>query len=124
MTRPGFMGGPSIRPQMQESARSERRPTRQILARLSKYVLKYWYLFLLALVLTLLSNQLALLGPSFSGLAIDAISSPDGVDFAVVGENVGKMLLCYAVSAGLSYLLSALMLKLSQSIVYSSHYRF
>ena len=41
--------------------------------RLAGYVLKEWRLFFLAIALTLLSNQLSLLGPLYSGEAIDAI---------------------------------------------------
>ncbi len=92
--------------------------TRFVLARLGKYVLHYWWLFIPALVLTLLSNQLSLMGPDFSGKAIDAIVAEGGVQFDVVWENVGNMLLCYAVSAVFSYLLSVLMIHLSQKIVY------
>jgi len=62
---------------------------------------------------------LALMGPEFSGNAIDAIASPDGVDFPAVWQNVGKMILCYGLSALLSYGLAVLMIKLSQKIVYT-----
>ena len=92
---------------------------RGVALRLSTYILKRWPLFLLALALTLCSNQLALMGPSFSGKAIDAISSPLGVQFEPVRENVVKMLACYLASAVLSYLLSVLMIYISQSIVYT-----
>ena len=47
-------------------------------------MLKYWHLFLFAIIITLLSNQLSLMGPEFSGSAIDAISAEGGVDFAAV----------------------------------------
>ena len=40
-----------------------------IFVRLSKYVLRQWPLFILALLLTLGSNQLSLLGPRYSGAA-------------------------------------------------------
>ena len=57
---------------------------RSIFIRLSKYVLQQWPLFLLALALTLGSNQLSLLGPKYSGAAIDAIELERGVDFPAV----------------------------------------
>ncbi|MBE6654235.1 MAG: ABC transporter ATP-binding protein [Ruminococcaceae bacterium] len=79
--------------------------------------MKYWYLFLVAIALTLLSNQLSLLGPEYSGEAIDAIANENGVDFAAVKENVIKMLICYVCSAVMSYLLAVLMIKISQKIV-------
>ncbi len=93
--------------------------TGHILMRLGKYVMKYWWIFIPAVVFTLLANQLSLMGPNFSGKAIDAIAAEGGVQFDVVWENVFKMLLCYAVSAVLSYLLSFTMIHLSQKIVYT-----
>ncbi|MBO5743351.1 MAG: ABC transporter ATP-binding protein, partial [Clostridia bacterium] len=69
--------------------------------------------------MTLFSNQLALLGPRFSGEAIDAIANLGGVNFDVVWTNVGKMLLCYALSAVLSYILASLMIFMSQRIVFT-----
>lgn len=86
--------------------------------RLSKYVLAQWHLFIPAVVFTLLSNQLSLLGPKYSGAAIDAIESANGVNFPLVTENVVKMILCYALSAGISYLLAVIMIHLSQRIIY------
>ncbi len=89
-----------------------------IFIRLSKYVLQQWPLFILALVLTLGSNQLSLLGPRFSGAAIDAIELKSGVDFPAVWQNIAYMLGCYVISAVLSYVLSITMLNLSQRITY------
>ncbi|MBQ5633906.1 MAG: ABC transporter ATP-binding protein, partial [Clostridia bacterium] len=89
-----------------------------IFLRLSKYVLMQWPLFVPALLLTLGANQLSLLGPRYSGAAIDAIELESGVDFAVVWENVVMMLACYAISALLSYILSVVMINLSQRIIY------
>ena len=89
-----------------------------IFLRLSKYVLMQWPLFVPALLLTLGANQLSLLGPRYSGAAIDAIELESGVDFAVVWENVAMMLACYAISALLSYILSVVMINLSQRIIY------
>ena len=92
---------------------------RGILLRLFTYVLNLWYLFIPAILMTLFSNQLALLGPRFSGEAIDAIANLGGVNFDVVWTNVGKMLLCYALSAVLSYILASLMIFMSQRIVFT-----
>lgn len=89
-----------------------------IFIRLSKYVLAQWPLFILALVLTLVANQLSLMGPMYSGAAIDAIEFEGGVDFPTVWKNVGYMLGCYVVSAVLSYALSVVMINLSQRIIY------
>lgn len=89
-----------------------------IFLRLSRYVLEQWPLFILALLLTLGANQLSLLGPKYSGAAIDAIELESGVDFPIVFENITKMLGCYLISAILSYVLSVVMIKLSQKIIY------
>ncbi len=90
-----------------------------IFIRLINYVLKSWPLFILAVIMTLLSNQLALLGPKYSGDAIDAIALDSGVNFAVVTDSVIKMLVCYILSAALSYLLSIVMINISQKVVYT-----
>ena len=89
-----------------------------IFIRLSKYVLQQWPLFILALILTLSANVLSLLGPKYSGAAIDAIEFESGVNFPVVWENIGYMLTCYVISAILTYLLSIIMIILSQKIIY------
>ncbi len=91
---------------------------RGIFIRLGKYVLQQWPLFIIALILTLGANQLSLLGPRYSGAAIDAIELSGGVDFAAVWENIGFMLACYLISAILSYVLSIVMIRLSQRIIY------
>lgn len=97
----------------------DRKTARHVLFRLSGYVMRYWPLFVLAILLTLASNQLSLLGPKYSGDAIDAISAKDGVDFTTVWSSVVKMLVCYVLSAVLSYLLAVLMIQISQRIVYT-----
>jgi len=86
--------------------------------RLSRYVLEQWPLFIVAVLLTLGSNQLSLLGPRYSGAAIDAIELKGGVDFSAVWENIGRMLGCYLISALLAYVLSVVMIRLSQRIIY------
>ena len=94
------------------------RSKKGIFIRLSKYVLRQWPLFILALLLTLGANQLSLLGPRYSGAAIDAIELDGGVDFPTVWENITFMIICYAISAILSYVLSVVMINLSQRIIY------
>ena len=89
-----------------------------VFIRLSKYVLQQWPLFTVALLLTLGSNQLSLLGPRYSGAAIDAIEFESGVNFPAVWENIIKMLGCYLISAVLSYVLSVVMIHLSQRIIF------
>ena len=86
--------------------------------RLSRYVLQQWPLFLLALGMTLGANQLSLMGPKYSGAAIDAITLGSEVDFATVQRSILFMIGCYVVSALLSYVLSVTMIHLSQRIIY------
>ncbi len=86
--------------------------------RLGRYVINQWHLFIPAVIFTLLSNQLSLLGPRYSGAAIDAIETASGVDHPVVWENVIKMIICYAASAVLAYILAVVMIHLSQKITY------
>lgn len=93
--------------------------TRHIIVRLGKYVFKHWYLFIPAIIFTLTSNHLSLMGPTFSGKAINAIANKNGVDYPVVWDSVIKMLICYFFSAILSYCLAVIMVHLSQRIVYT-----
>ena len=97
---------------------TEKKSKKGIFLRLSKYVLQQWPLFIVALLLTLGANQLSLLGPRYSGAAIDAIELESGVDFPTVWENIAFMIFCYVISALLSYVLSIVMIHLSQRIIY------
>ena len=122
--RPGGPGGPGPGGPMGrglgapvEKLSAER--TKSVMLRLGKYILQHWFLFLIAISLTLLSNQLALMGPTFSGDALDAIAAEGGVQFDIVWDKVRKMLVCYTLSAVLSYLLTQLMVRISQKIVYT-----
>ena len=102
-----------------QTAKAETKKSKKgLFLRLSKYVLQQWPLFIIALFLTLGANQLSLLGPKYSGAAIDAIALEQGVDFPTVWENIAFMLACYVISALLSYVLSVVMIHLSQKIIY------
>ena len=103
----------------QRNEKLDKKRTKSVILRLSKYILKHKFLFLVAIATTLISNQLALMGPMYSGYAIDAMTLGDSVDFAAVTENVVKMLVCYIASGILSYLLAVLMVFISQKIVYA-----
>lgn len=96
-----------------------RKPKKYILLRLGRYLYQYKWLLLVAFCLTICSNLLSLVGPKLSGYAIDAISLGAGkVDFPKVFRYVGLMILFYAISALLSYILVITMIKLSQKVVY------
>ncbi len=101
-----------------DKKQKKERSKKGIFIRLSKYVLQQWPLFTVALILTLSANVLSLLGPRYSGAAIDAIEFESGVNFPVVWENIGYMIACYLISALLTYLLSVIMIFLSQRIIY------
>lgn len=90
---------------------------RYVLRNLWKYLYRYRFGMFAVLVLSLLSNVLALLGPRLSGAAIDAITGGEHVDFPSVYRYALLMLAFYAVSAGLSFLISVYMVRLSQKIV-------
>ena len=117
----GPLGNPRVadNPNRHRNDKLDRKTAKSVFIRLGKYVLQHWVLFLFAILFTLLSNQLSLLGPKYSGEAIDAIAAKDGVHFDVVWDNVSRMLFCYVVSAILAYGLALLMLHLSQRIVYT-----
>ncbi len=106
-----------------QNQKLDRKTQRSVILRLSKYVLQHWRLFFLAVLFTLLSNQLSLLGPKYSGAAIDAIVGKGDGYLEVVWKNVAYMLLCYVLAAALSYVLAVLMIKLSQKIVYTMRRR-
>ncbi len=103
---------------MTENKEIKKRNTKGIALRLGGYVIRQWHLFIPAVILTFVSNHLALLGPKYSGAAIDAVTLETGVDFPVVWDNVIKMIICFAGAAVLSYILSIIMVFLSQRIVY------
>ena len=93
--------------------------TGSILKRLGSYIVKYLPLFIIAIAMTLISNHLALMGPLYSGEAIDAIADKNGVQFDTIGENIVKMIICYAASALTGYGLSVLMIFISQRISFT-----
>ena len=92
---------------------------KKVLLRLWTYLFQHKWMILAALLLTFTSNLLALLGPILSGLAIDYIGTEPGqANFPMVFYYCGLMLVFYIVSSGLSYVLSVLMVRLSQKVVY------
>lgn len=100
-----------------DQAKPENR--KKVLLRLWSYLFHHKWLILAAFFLTFLSNFLALIGPMLSGFAIDAIGTQPGqADFAKVFYFCGLMLVFYVISSALSYLLSVLMVHLSQKVVY------
>jgi len=92
---------------------------KRVLRRLWSYLYRYKWHVLLAFLLMLASNLLALVGPLLSGYAIDAIGIEAGnVDFDGVFYNCALMAAFYVVSSGCAYLLSRLMINISQKVVF------
>ena len=89
-----------------------------VFGRLLGYMLRLWPLTLTGIALSLASNYLALLGPRYLGTAIDAVSAETGVQMDVVWDSFRKMLVCYVLSAVLAYLMTVVMVQLSQKITY------
>ncbi len=91
-----------------------------IFLRLGKYLLRFKWLLFLAVVLSITSNLLSLMGPRLSGYAIDAISPGEGkVDMQRVIYYCMQMLAVFAASAVTSYLLQIVMLQVTRKIVYT-----
>ena len=87
--------------------------------RLGKYLFRYKFLMILALTMSFASNVFSLFGPRLSGLAIDNIEGGIGnVVFDKVFYYCGLMAAFYIVSSILSYILSVLMVNISQKIIH------
>ena len=92
---------------------------KKVLRRLWGYLCQHKWMLISALTLSFASNLLALIGPALSGKAIDAIGvTPGQVDFATVLYYCILMAIFYLASSVLSYILSVLMIRFSQKIVY------
>ncbi len=92
---------------------------RATLLRLCRYVMRFRFWVILALLLTVLSNYFGLMGPYLSGLAVDSIGSEAGaVQFPLVFRYCLFMALFYVASALLSYLLSMIMITISRKVTY------
>lgn len=92
---------------------------KRVLLRLWTYIAEHKPMAACAVLLTIISNLLALLGPYLSGKAIDAIGMGKGeADFQSVFFYCALMICFYVLSSALSYGLSVLMIHLSQKIVF------
>lgn len=91
----------------------------QLLRRMWRYLGRYRFLLLLAMVLVVLTNLVALVGPKLSGLAIDAIGIGAGqANFRLLFTYTGMMAVCYLASSIFRYLLSRVTLKLTRNTTY------
>ena len=88
-----------------------------LLLRLWRYIGRNKILVILAVVLNISSSLLALYGPKLSGRAINAIEPGAGKgDFDTVLRCAVLMAACYVLAAGLTYLLNAVMIRLSRTV--------
>ncbi|MBR6727613.1 MAG: ABC transporter ATP-binding protein [Clostridia bacterium] len=92
---------------------------RRVLRRMGKYLFRHPVTVIIAFLLMLASNILALAGPKLSGIAIDAIAAKDGVDFDTVHLYVILLIAFYVLSALMSYVLAIMMVRLGQKIIYT-----
>lgn len=103
-----------------DNPREKPRDPKKVMIRLGRYMLKYKWLLLIAIILSFGSNLLQLVGPMLSGYAINAIEpGPGHVDFQQVFHYAGLMLCFFAISSLLGYVLSILMIHISQKIVFN-----
>ncbi len=91
----------------------------RVLLRICKYLFKDRFAMLVAFIMMLVSNLLALAGPKITGLIIDAIDAETGVDMDTVTRLCIVLVVFYAISAVLSYLLAVLMAWISQRVSYT-----
>lgn len=90
-----------------------------VLLRLGTYLMEYKGWLFLAVLCSVGGNILALVGPMLSGYAIDAIEPGAGrVNFDRVWQYCLLMILCYVVSAALTYGQSASMLHVTKKVVF------
>lgn len=93
---------------------------KRVLKRLWKYLCLYKGNIALAIFLSVAGNLLSIIGPKLSGEAIDAIGTKAGeVNFERVFFFCGIIIVFYVVSASFSYLLSRVMINLSQKVIYT-----
>lgn len=103
---------------MPRNAPQKPKDTKGTLLRLGRYLLRSGPLLFIALALSIVGNVFSLVGPTLCGYAIDATAGGAGhVDFPTVFYYARQMLLFYAASAALGYVVPQLILRVSQRTV-------
>lgn len=113
-----FFGKAPVSEDDEKYRKEKPKDRRYVLIRLWGYLYRYKWLLILALFLTVTSNLLGLVGPMLSGYAIDAIHGPGNVDFPKVFFYAAMMIIFYAVSSLLTYILTRITINFSQKIIY------
>ncbi len=91
--------------------------TKGTLRKLLSYLAGYKFVFLFIAILCLVSNVLALLGPSLAGSAINEAAAGKGkVDMGKVEYYASLMLVCYVCSSLLTIFINLFMMDLSKKI--------
>ncbi|MBQ8357285.1 MAG: ABC transporter ATP-binding protein [Clostridia bacterium] len=97
-----------------------RETKRRVLLRMGKYLFQHPATVIVAFLLMLGSNILALAGPKLSGVAIDAIAAgPGKVNFDTVYLYTALLVAFYVLSFIMSYVLAVIMVRLGQKIIYT-----
>ena len=91
----------------------------RLIGRLLHYLMAHKYWMLAAIATTICGNLLALIGPYYSGLAINEIVGKGDVNFPLVLKYCGFMAISYIASALLAYLLQRVMIKISRAVVFT-----
>ncbi len=100
-----------------EHMRKKPKDTKGTLLRMLRYVTDFKWILFFVLVLCLVSNILALLGPSYAGQAINEAAAGAGkVNFTKVYYFAKRMLICYLISSVLTISINIIMMYVSRWI--------
>ncbi len=101
-----------------EEKRAKPKDYRKTLRGLLAYLRREWIMLLFAFSLILVSNVLALWGPQLSGQAIDAMGGNSGqLNIPLTVQKALLMLAAYSGAAILNYVVTRLVVRLSQRVV-------
>ena len=112
-----MMQGQNTNPNKYSDVKQDKGTRIRVLKRLGKYIFRYKFHVLFAFIIMIASNTFSLIGPKLSGEAIGAIAEGGPDMLSRVLEKCLLLLLFYVLSVGLTYLLSVVMIKLSQKVV-------
>lgn len=94
--------------------------TKYTLRRLWSYLFKFRFLLVIALVLTILSNLFALLGPNITGKMMNEIAVGKGkIIFSNIYYYAFLLFIFYLLSSALSLIISLIMIRISKKCVYT-----
>lgn len=100
-----------------DTVKKKPKDTRGTLVKLFSYMGKYKFAFIGIIALSLVSNVLGLLGPSYAGAAINEAAAGIGmVDFSRVMYYAYRMLAVYVLSSALAIVISVMMTRVSRRI--------